>query len=371
MKMSENKRDVWDVLDSLTFSIKLCEPALRSDRIFLEILEEGIAENNIDKIYEFIEAMERGGHFPYSKDVHDILNKAYEEDSKRLFKYINVRNNVCDYWDILIMLNNKEAIYEFSLMDGGHPGFYYECARQLLNNYYHENEYAEPCARAIVNFAEQDQELWRKWITKNEYNVKWEKIVGMVLSELDDDSLLTYAQTINLKIPMDNNIYVALSKSFLDVSEDIREGILKCISKVVFERWNKTLYKCKIEDKFRDRVFVSLYVDFILLSLDAMLHTDELWEDELTNQIALLKKDYEAWASSLTEFLKNFFLNLTQIYLLLFVKENKVKSERVLLHIKTLKAIVDRHEHLCGLDLSNNEIKKLKELLENKNITTN
>ena len=50
---------------------------------FFEHLQEGIADNDLDKIYEFIDAYERGKSIKPDELVCRLFQKAYREDSAR------------------------------------------------------------------------------------------------------------------------------------------------------------------------------------------------------------------------------------------------------------------------------------------------
>ena len=54
------KKDIWEMISSVSYSTHIAGNAGRADQKFFEHLQEGIADNDLDKIYEFIDAYERG-----------------------------------------------------------------------------------------------------------------------------------------------------------------------------------------------------------------------------------------------------------------------------------------------------------------------
>ena len=52
--------DIWEALEKLTYTVNLDRRAPRADRMYYQHLQEGIQNEDLDKIYEFIDAFERG-----------------------------------------------------------------------------------------------------------------------------------------------------------------------------------------------------------------------------------------------------------------------------------------------------------------------
>lgn len=91
-KMIE-QMNVWEALEALKMDIEVGEKAGRSGQVFYQHMCEGVKENNLDKMYEFINAVERGcglgAGIPFK-----LMKKAFEEDSLRLGKMISERKNL-------------------------------------------------------------------------------------------------------------------------------------------------------------------------------------------------------------------------------------------------------------------------------------
>lgn len=105
--MDECKRTVWDVLNSIVINVNVDERADCTDRKYFEILNEGIKENDIIKIYEFIDASERGGISPRHSEIITSFEEAYKEDPFRLCSFIADKNSLYDYWVFLDMVSDE------------------------------------------------------------------------------------------------------------------------------------------------------------------------------------------------------------------------------------------------------------------------
>ena len=132
MVENEIKKDVWGAINTLRFNTKIAENAERADRMFFERLQEGLKSGDVDKIYEFIEACERGRGVNSDPFVRKLFQKAYDEDAKRLCRILAERDSIIDYWGNLSSNCETYMIVAFTKMDVEYPCFYYECARILL-----------------------------------------------------------------------------------------------------------------------------------------------------------------------------------------------------------------------------------------------
>ena len=126
------KKDIWEMISSVSYSTHIAGNAGRADQKFFEHLQEGIADNDLDKIYEFIDAYERGKSIKPDELVCRLFQKAYREDSARLCQLLAEKNNIVDYWIFLSTCCETDMLVDFAKMDVAYPCFYYECARILL-----------------------------------------------------------------------------------------------------------------------------------------------------------------------------------------------------------------------------------------------
>lgn len=200
------KKDIWEMISSVSYSTHIAGNAGRADQKFFEHLQEGIADNDLDKIYEFIDAYERGKSIKPDELVCRLFQKAYREDSARLCQLLAEKNNIVDYWIFLSTCCETDILVDFAKMDVAYPCFYYECARILLKR---TSGIDEKCKEAIIaavkRIADRDLALWERWVQRKEHNINWQQLLFSVLSKVSREALKRFAQTINLDMMLQNH----------------------------------------------------------------------------------------------------------------------------------------------------------------------
>lgn len=337
--------DVWEALEALRMDIKVGEKAGRSDQVFYQHMCEGVKENNLDKMYEFINAVERGcglrDGIPY-----ELMNKAFEEDSLRLGKMISERKNLIDYW-IFLSSCTTDMIYELTAVETEYSLFYYECARLLFKEIQCDEKTKMYVIDAVKKIATQDLELWKRWIDKNEHNIKWQRITGEVLAGLPEESLIVYAETIHLDMTSERNQLGIITEAFRKIPVEKMNYILSVISKVVYFRWKNYLLKKKKQRENQLEIIISAYTNIILWSMGIFIEKNNIWEKEIVDGIETLEKDMYEWYEREIQMKSVFFLDVTWIFYLLHLKKYKLsdmKTESGVTSVCKVREILKRLE---------------------------
>lgn len=338
--------NVWEVLNALKMDIKVGENAGRSDKMFYQHMCEGIEENNLDKMYEFINAMERGCGLGREDKIFKLMKKAFEEDSVRLGKMIAGRNNLIDYW-IFLSFCTPDMIYKLTTAETENILFYYECARLLFREIGSKDEIRAYVVEVVKKIATHDYGLWKRWIEKNEYNIKWQRIVGEVLIELPPESLIAYAETIRLDMSGEGNKLGIITEAFQKIPDSQVDYILSSISGTIYLRWKKYIQEKKVLKNYQSELIISAYTNVILWSLSAFIEENGSWEREIVESIDTLEKDMYEWYENESQMMSVFFCDMTWIFYLLHIKEHKlsdIKTERVLNSIFKARELMKRLE---------------------------
>ena len=94
--MGVHGMDHFEKLEKMALRLAPLEHPGITDERYCKLLEEGEKEGDLVKIYEFIEALERGGlNFP-PKEMYDCLMAAWEKDKSRTIEILNKRTRVID-----------------------------------------------------------------------------------------------------------------------------------------------------------------------------------------------------------------------------------------------------------------------------------
>lgn len=347
--MDENmieQMNVWKVLDALKMDIKVDEKAGRSDKVFYQHMCEGVKENNPDKIYEFIDAMERGCGLYEADKIYKLMKKAFEEDSLRLGKTIAERKNLIDCW-IFLSPCTPDMIYTLATVETEYSLFYYECARLLLQKIDNDKRTEMYVVEAVKKIAVHDFELWKRWINKNEYNMNWQRIVGEVLVELPAELLTVYAETIHLDMMSERNEIGIITEAFQKISDDRIEYVLSVISEVIYFRWKNSIQEKKKKRKYQSEIIISAYTNIILWSMNVFITENDIWEKEIVDSIEILERDMYEWYENESQMKSVFFMDMTWIYYLLHLKEHGlsgIKTESVLTAVCKFRELLKRLE---------------------------
>lgn len=348
MEENDIQKNVWGAINSLSFSTKIGENARRAEQIFIEHLNEGLENGDINKIYEFIEAYERGGNLNTNPIVRKLFQKAYAEDAKRLCKILAERDSIIDYW--VYVSSNCEAnmIVAFTKMDVEYPCFYYECARNLLKNVQEDLLCQEGIIAAVKKISDIDLKLWKRWIQKNENNPRWQKLLFSVLSQVDKDALEIFAQTIHLDMTIQNQKTDILSSGFESLSDSSKNYILVHISGIILNRWNDLLEEKKKEFASINRPLFTGYFNLILNSIQESLQDKEKWKIAFKKQTEVLEEDMYRWYDRQINMESTFFYDITQLYYYLIVGQEcqLIEVDEVINEcVKKIKMVIERYDH--------------------------
>lgn len=342
------KKDIWEMISSVSYSTHIAGNAGRADQKFFEHLQEGIADNDLDKIYEFIDAYERGKSIKPDELVCRLFQKAYREDSARLCQLLAEKNNIVDYWIFLSTCCETDMLVDFAKMDVAYPCFYYECARILLKR---TSGIDEKCKEAIIaavkRIADRDLALWERWVQRKEHNTNWQQLLFSVLSKVSREALKRFAQTINLDMMLQNHKEDIVAWEFERLSDTSKKYILENISKDILENWNLLFEKKKKKHENLREIWFSGYFSLILNSLQYDLKNKEEWKLSFLNYEKILEKDMYAWYEKTTHMCCAFFYDITQIfYIVLAGQEKQIieADESVTQSIRKIQLFIRRHE---------------------------
>lgn len=343
--MDECKRTVWDVLNSIVINVNVDERADCTDRKYFEILNEGIKENDITKIYEFIDAAERGGISPCHSEIITFFEEAYKEDPFRLCSFIADKNSLYDYWVFLDMASN-EMMLAFSTFEIKNPLFFYECSRQILQRFQADNMDIANMVSSIIKFANCDRMLWERWIKKQEYHEKWQTIVMKVLEQLNDEGLVIYADTISLDMASHNNLLKIITDGFRSISSEKMEHILAIISSRIIERWELLVTEYKNNKKFTNSTLICPYTNVILMCMNYSYSKEQILE-RIEHHIQNFVYEDEIWYTSVSEYISSINLNFTNIFYILMCNSEMVKilkdSENIKKYLKLLQSLLNKY----------------------------
>lgn len=343
--MDECKKTVWDVLNSIVINVNVDERADCADKKYFEILNEGRKQNDITKIYEFIDAAERGGISPRHGEIITFFEEAYKEDPFRLCNFIADKNSLYDYWVFLGMASN-EMLLSFSTFEIENPLFFYECSRQIFMRFRANNMDIATMVSSIIKFANYDRMLWERWIKTQEYQEKWQTHVAKVLEQLNDEGLVIYADTISLDMACHNNLLKIITDGFRSITSEKMDHILKTISPRIIERWELLVTEYKNNKKFINSTLICPYTNVILMCMNYSYSKKQILE-RIEHYIQIFVCEDEIWYTSVSDYSSNINLNFTNIFYILMCNSEIVDilkgSKNIKEHLKLLQSLLNKY----------------------------
>ena len=362
--MDECKKTVWDVLNSIVINVNVDERADCADKKYFEILNEGRKQNDITKIYEFIDAAERGGISPRCGEIITFFEEAYKEDPFRLCNFIADKNSLYDYWVFLGMASN-EMLLSFSTFEIENPLFFYECSRQIFMRFRADNIVMENIVSSIIKFANYDRTLWERWIKKQEYHEKWQTIVVKVLEQLNDEGLVIYADTISLDMACHNNLPKIITDGFRSITSEKMDHILETISPRIIERWELLVTEYKNNKNFINSTLICPYTNVILMCMNYSYSKKQILE-RIEHYIQIFVCEDEIWYTSVSDYSSNINLNFTNIFYILMCNSEIVDilkgSENIKEYLKLLQSLLNKYTKV--LRSENEDFIKVLELIK-------
>lgn len=348
-------------LDAMYLSVdhKVDEP--RSDAEYISLLQQGNAEENIDKIYEFIEACERGRGLWVNESLPELLAKGFEESPEQLMNVLAGKN----HFERCVFLASCSVEMKCSFIKLGaseNMCYLYECMRQVLNGAKESTEVNSALERGSVLLSAGDRDIWKRWIRRNEYNKKWIGLLGRVLPKLSSEGMSIYAETIRLD--MDIKYYRCIYSSLEVMSEAEYKEFCKIIAPIIYRRWKEMLGAKRESGNCQRGLVCTGYGDLVLGAMFILFAEQTDWENELSAEIDRLITDMTAWYSKITEMANVFFLDITQIYYLVYIV--KIHAHEVGPHLSeklgNVKKLMQNFDYLWDRRDEENK-KKVYEIL--------
>ena len=313
---------IWKKIESLSLSTRTGAHAGYSDQEFVRILEEGLQEQNLDKIYEVIEATERGCGVWADDASIALFSQAFAEDPDRLGKLIASRNNLRDYYYILEALCTREMRIHFAQMTDVSPLFLYECARQLLRDPEQSEHTRAALVCGISTAAAHDPELWIRWIRHMAGQKEWQQLMGQTLSKIPQAALLAYAEHVDLFLSPGNGNLPRLTDTFRRLPDEAAERILKAISGTVCRRWHAYLEDQRARQNTHLDFLLTGYTNLIIWCIQDQIDTPEDFQNLFREWVDVLESDRNGWYPSLTAMQSVFLTDMTQIFYLLTLNQS-------------------------------------------------
>ena len=331
----------WEYFLPGVIKIRINEDEIKSnssDAYYLKCLKEGELEDNLDKQYQMINALERGcGIQQRYKDIKDVLYEAFKTDPEKLGALLIARNRLYEFF-FFLGISSTSMREHFLLVDGekylecfqklklpesnflrSAALFYYECCRQQINEAERNQKKNITNKKALVNgifqMSKYDKQLFTYWVRSNEYNCTWLSLLPELLIRVKSDIRMIWAETISMHLWVDgrqetglgfNQKYYAAANSGVRAADLVKiTSSIHEIQEILYNRWkevllqiceNNSYYVSDSDVQFAEvhqGIILNVYHDYITIAIRQLFPESRMLLEEATSIMDLTLKGME------------------------------------------------------------------------------
>ena len=312
-ELEQHKTTHWNILKA-DIQMQTTEYSPYSDHELLRLYQEGVQQGDYDKQYQLIKALDLGCGAPYKEILSDSLQAAFQEDAERLFALMEEKTDLLQIYMYLHHCRRHILLF-FTRHQGHHNAlFLYECCRQLIQSASTDEE-MQSLQTGLVELSSLDESFWRRWLQKQEYHAKWLKLLPRVLEAVSDPALRVYANVI--PIQRDVKDISAITQAILSISPSQTDRVIQTIAPILCKRWEEYLKNEKEKGHFHNTMVFTAYTNVILNALAVSYNTPSACQAGIIQKATTLEQDLNGWFESSPQQHTCFFIDLTDLYLLL------------------------------------------------------
>ena len=141
------------------------------------------------------------------------------------------------------------------------------------------------------------------------------KLMPRVLEAVSEPALRAYADVIPIQRDI-KDIHI-ITQAWYTISSDQRSRVIQTVSLTLCKRWEEYLKIEKGTGHFHNTLVLTAYVNVILDALVAVYSTSAAYQARIIQKATALEQDLNGWFESSTQQRTCFFVDLTDLYLLL------------------------------------------------------
>ncbi|GEM_PF-4830018 len=286
------------------------------DKQILELLNNGMENHDIQQIYEFVDAVERGigFHIPYV--FHSITKLIQIIDFEVFSKALNAKENTIDIISLIyhLELSEKEQLISNPTIDN--KWCLYELLREILCDITADkisDSFFVNMSTALSKLAMIDANFFEHFIISHRINPHFSKILALSLGTLDKSYVDIYLRTIEM-----NTYHSNVENNRVLIHTLISSGNnenLYYLCKGIFEKWQELLQSLVQQQQYTNGIVYSSYY-FGVLQYMLMEYTHQQLFDEIEQAIEEIEYHKYSWQKSLSGEQIHYFIGLTKLYIL-------------------------------------------------------
>ncbi len=328
-----------EILISHQIQIKFSDNTPKYEKDLYQAFINGLAENKISKIYTFIEALERDNYFYFDKKLHKFLDNIFNEYPQILLQHFK---SEIDFVNICFLFRScTPVIIKYVALNTRENGLLiYEALRQIyLHTKNTNNEYID-VIEIMNHLAEIDVDKLTYFINKHQYSLSKEPFF-LTLLQRATETLLLHLFT-NIDIEYANN-KIDFGKCISSQSEERHATFISKICPIIITKWNQRCEEQKKNATILSSLHITQYFNLICISFDQTYNSKEI-ESLLEEALNIFFDNLHRWYETSSKFLVYYFINLTQIYIMLAIIKNNnyTLSNELKIKLDVLKNILNK-----------------------------
>ena len=297
---------------------------------------EGIKEENIEKIYQLILSIERGGrgfHFNYL--LENLISFFFQFDFKLFVNHLGSLNHP-ETVVFYLQSFSENALLEISnSYNQNNKWVHFELIRQIVEkedeNYDVKSKSIQPIKKSLKILHDNNIDIYKQTISFFHRSKAFNSALGYQMEDLKENEIIEIFDSI---IPLNkyNNNLEPRTILLEEFSKGVSKEIYQLGLKTGFNRWKK-LYTSIIdnEDSYQSDVLITDYANFIVQYYTQL--SDKEIIDLINNSCKKLIWINSEWFKSQTQQITKYNLYLTEVYFLSYVYKNKELSNPETLHL--------------------------------------
>lgn len=325
------------LLSAITLQVNLPSDAPYSERTLFDRAEDGFKEQNIEKIYELILAIERSNKGFYISFLLENLIYFFLKINKSKFlmhiaKLNHPQQNVFYFQsfpkeDIITLLHENSITNKWTLL---------ELIRQLIERDNRNDQLDLATGRAMINairaLYRSDYHIYKQSISFFHCSKSFNYALGQ---QLDDVEVQRIAEIFEQQLPFDQySNYLEHRTLLLDqLTLNLAQEKYMVVLSTVFDKWNKLYQSLKDSRAYLNSLLLSDFGNFIIHWYKESFTDEQIIFSIDENINRLFWIDLE-WFPTSSMQVTYFHLYLTQLYFLSYAFANKG------LHDEELSALI-------------------------------
>lgn len=310
--------DVFERLMSMTIQPHIGKKADSVDKGYFRLFKEGEKENDLHKIYDFVNGMELGNLIRPYAEINDCFLAAWRLDERRTIEILNRKERILDCVFLAYSLCDEKKLQLVSRKDITNSRLKFELIRQLVKGRLVSTaDNMETIAQGIVQLAEQDINLFAFMIKELENTENFYPVMGKALNYLSEEGLRVYANTISL-----NKYKYNLSKvdcMLKEIRDDRWDYIFTSFQKIICDRWENLLVTWSEKEEYFNDIIINSYANLILSCMIKKYENEDILLRDIEKALDIFEGHLFAWYPNYSRAMSIYFIDITRLYMLKLV----------------------------------------------------